>query len=74
MKVLLLLARAYDVAIKVNRDSQDKELLQAYRPVALKAPFLRQAGSRSALYSSDGPYLSARLRCSNVACNEEDKY
>ena len=35
VKVLLLLARAYQVAINVNRDSSDKDILHAFRRVAL---------------------------------------
>ena len=36
VKVLLALASTYSVAVKVNRDSADKEVLSAFRRVALK--------------------------------------
>ena len=37
VKVLLAMASAYSVVIRVNRDSDDKDILSAYRRVALKA-------------------------------------
>ena len=37
VKVLLTLASKYGVALQVNRDSEDKVVLSAYKRVALKA-------------------------------------
>ena len=37
VKVLLTLAQVYELALTVNRDSSEKDLLKAYRRVALKA-------------------------------------
>ena len=34
--VLLLLARSYDLALTVNRDSSPEQLVKAYRKVLLK--------------------------------------
>ena len=36
VKLLLSLALAYEVGLKVNRDSEDKEVLTAYKRMALK--------------------------------------
>ena len=37
VKVLLTLAQVYELALTVNRDSSEKDLLKAYKRVALKA-------------------------------------
>ena len=37
VKVLLTLAQVYELALNVNRDSSEKDLLKAYKRVALKA-------------------------------------
>ena len=37
VKVLLTLAQVYELAWNVNRDSSEKDLLKAYKRVALKA-------------------------------------
>ena len=37
VKVLLSLARVYELTLTVNRDSSEPDLLKAYRRVALKA-------------------------------------
>ena len=37
VKVLLTLAKAYELALTVTRDSPEKDLLKAYKRVALKA-------------------------------------
>ena len=37
VRVLLAVARVYDVALTVNRDASEKDLLKAYKRVALKA-------------------------------------